>query len=72
MHYVQRREHQATRSIWYVVLCERDALQARERGGIAQQITANRAAVQDGMQNEIVYWLAESEVALYLEKVIEL
>ena len=28
-----------------------------------KQITANRAAVQAGMQ--IVYWLAESEIALF-------
>ena len=49
------------------VLRERDALNARESGGIAQcftkQITANRAAMQAGMH--IVYWLAESEVALF-------
>ena len=44
---------------------EREALKAKEYGGIKQyfskQVSANREAVQAGMQ--IVYWLAESEVA---------
>ena len=44
---------------------EREALKAKEYGGIKQyfskQVSANREAVQAGMQ--IVYWHAESEVA---------
>lgn len=59
------KRHEASEMHQRAVELEREALKAKVSGGISQlftkQITANREAVMAGMQ--IVYWLAESEVA---------